>query len=131
MLETYLAKDNNELVSLAKDAYSRIMPFCKKLYNNEKDGVIVLFTFIITAVGADCELTPRERAFLREVIKVSDELIIKCVNAFNPKMDTLADTLFDNFPTDVRKDLLTFILCVLASDGVTREETEFLRILLA
>ena len=131
LLETYLAKDYDELVLLAKDAYSRIMPFCKELYNDEKDGIIVLFTFIIAAVGADCKLTHRERAFLGEVIKAGDELIIKCVNSFDPKMDVLADTLFDNFPENVRKDLLTFILCVLASDGVTREETEFVRILLA
>lgn len=132
MREIYLAKDYGELVSLAKDAYSRIMPFCKKLYKDEKDSVIVLFTFIISAVGADCKLTPGEREFLREVIKASDELIIKCVNAFDPKMDILADTLFDNFPEEVRKDLLTFIMCILASDrAVTREETDFVRVLLA
>ncbi len=131
-LNYYKNADYDELVCIAKDACVRIIPFLKKIYKNESDAAVVLFTFVISAVGADSKLTSREKAFVKDVIKAGDELITKCVNAFDPQMNTLADSLFDSFPKEIKEDIFTFVLCTFASDGeVNRKETDFARVLLA
>ena len=74
LLQSYVNRDYDDLVDLARSAVDDLMPMLQRTQTEVNAGVLV-YSAIMAAVAADGKLTPLENKFLRDVLSFTDEEI--------------------------------------------------------
>ena len=118
LLQNYVNKSYEELVALAKNSLSILIPYFHSL--NAELGDKAIIHFILTALAVDDGFSELEYKFLCDVLNTNESYDkIKGVVAKNANDQSiaLADTIFDNIPNDnVKAELLNLFLCIIAID---------------
>lgn len=131
MMQDFVNKDYDELVSFGKIALGKIMPILKAV-DTDNDGMFALTSIVLAAIGADGTLTALETKWLKDVMGLQDETIDNMIKLYSSKMEDLTDALFDNAPQDFKGDLAIFVLSILSVDEkISKEETAFVKKLFA
>jgi len=131
LMQTFVNKERDELVYIAKRAMGELLPTCKKV-DPDHEGFYMMTALVLTAIGADGTLTQKEREFLREVLEQDDETISKFIEIYNKGMYELVDAFADKLGTEVKSHVLMLVLSVVSSDEkISPEETAFIKKLLA
>ena len=131
MMQDFVNKDYDELVSFGKIALGKIMPVLEAI-DTEHKGMFMLTSIILASVGADGTLTALENKWLKDVMGLTDETIDNMLKLYNSKMEDLTDALFDNAPQEFKGDLMMFVLSILSVDEkISKEETAFVKKLFA
>ena len=108
LLQSYLNKDYYELVSMARRDFVLLQPICKA-FNEEDNGRYLLASVLLSAIGADGTLTPTERRFLKDVMRVDDATVTELIKLYNKEMPDLTKLLAEKLPAGViRNNLLDF-----------------------
>ena len=130
LLQHYVNLDYSELVGIAKKAMVDLLPACKAV-DKDHNGMMMLTSIMLTAIGADGVLTDLERTFLRDVMDVDDETVSKFIKLYDSRMVSLVDEFADKLNKDVKVNVMTLVLCIASIDEkISREETALLRKLL-
>lgn len=131
LLQSFVNKDRDELVYIAKRAIGELLPICKKA-DPKNNGYNLMAAIVLTAIGADGTLTQKERAFLREVLEQDDEMVSRFIATYDKGMFEIVDAFADNLDRDGKSHVLMLVLSVVSSDEkISKEETTFIRKLLA
>ena len=127
LMQKYVNTDYSMLVDFAKEAVTRLMPFCKAV-DTKNDGYYMLTALILSAIGADGVLSALEKKMLRDVMNLSDESIQKLISMYDSKMPELANYFADNMTADTKADAIMLITVIAAVDEkISREETAFIK----
>ncbi len=131
LLQHYVNLDYEELVEIGTKALADVMPMCKKV-DTEHDGALMLSGILVSAIGADGNLSYLERKFLRDLLRISDENVDTLISLYCDEVVELVDNFVDNLGTDVKASTLTLVIAVAACDEtISRSETAFIAKLLA
>lgn len=127
VLQNYVNLDYPVLVDIAKKALVELIEPCKKVDPDNK-GVMMMTSIMLSAIGADGTLTALERSFLRDVLDLDDDTISKFIKLYDSRMVELVDQFADKLSSDIKVNVTTLCLCVVAVDEkISREETAFIR----
>ncbi|MBQ8894534.1 MAG: TerB family tellurite resistance protein [Clostridia bacterium] len=130
MMQKYVDADYETLVAIAKDSIVELLPTCKKV-DTEHEGMFMLTSIVLSAIGADGVLTAKEKQFLRDVLGLSDEQISTFIKMYSSKMVDLVDKFADDLSQDIKIQTISLVLSVASVDEkISREETAFIRKLL-
>ncbi len=130
-LQSFVNKDYDELVFIAKKAIADLQPACVAV-DKDNDGFFMMTSIILSAIGADGTLTEKERALLRDVLSVSDEAISKYIKLYDKKMVDLVDSFADSLSTEIKSSVMMLVLSIMCSDEkISREETALIHKLMA
>ncbi len=133
ILQKYVNLDYEDLLSLAKKNFEKIMPYFNSIAK-DGNGSSVCVAFISACLAADGELSTLEIRFVNDLVGshltraelfgITQELIDG--GAFD-----LADAVYDACPAEIRNDLLSFCLCFCAVDeSISTKELAFIKRLL-
>ncbi len=129
-LQAFVNKPYDQLVDIAKNAIGKLHPACAAV-DTDNNGFFMLTSIILTAIGADGTLTDKERAFLRDVLGISDETISKYIKLYDKKMVDLVDSFADDLNTEIKSHVMMLVLSIMCVDEkISREETALIRKLL-
>ena len=127
LMQKYVNTDYDMLVSLAKEAVTRLMPVCKKV-DPDNNGNYMLMSLILSAIAADRKLTPLESKMLSDVLNLDNADIQRMIGMYKSEMVGLADYFADNMGEDTKADTIMLITTIAAVDEtICKEETEFIR----
>ena len=130
MMQKYVDADYETLVAIAKDSIVELLPTCKKV-DTEHEGMFMLTSIVLSAIGADGVLIAKEKQFLRDVLGLSDEQISTFIKMYSSKMVDLVDKFADDLSQDIKIQTISLVLSVASVDEkISREETAFIRKLL-
>ena len=131
LLQEFVNKDYDELLNLAKQAVTRVLPVCKSV-DEQNNGIGALTAILLSAVAADGKLTRLEAQFLGDITGLDAAGVDKLTDMYSGKMVELTDLLADKFSKEVKADIMILVTCLAACDEtISREETAFLRQILA
>ena len=131
LLQEFVNKDYNELLALAKQAVTRVLPVCKSV-DEQNNGIGALTAILLSAVAADGKLTRLEAQFLGDITGLDAAGVDKLTDMYTGKMVELTDLLADKFSKETKADIMILVTCLAACDEtISREETAFLRQILA
>lgn len=131
LMQEFVNKDYDELLGLAKQAVSRVLPVCK-LVDEQNNGIAALTAILLSAVAADGKLTRLEAKFLGDITGLDANGVDKLTDMYSGKMVELTDALADKFSKETKADIMVLITCLAACDeSISREETAFIRQILA
>ena len=126
MLQTYVNTDYEVLVSIAAQAAEDLLPVCA-LLDSENKGVMLLSCIVLSAVGADGQLTDAEYRFLSDVLKLDTDLLHHYVKMYDADMEKIVDNFADNMNVATKTDIISLICAVSACDEtISRTETSFI-----
>ena len=130
LMQEFVNEDYDTLVEVASNAVSEILPTCKEV-DQENDGFLMLTSIVITAIASDGNLTSTERRFLKDVFGFTDDHVDTLVEMYDKEMFNLVDSFADAF-TDIKATVLVLITAIAACDEtISREETAFIRDVIA
>ena len=131
LLQTFVNKPYDELVTLAKQAVVNVLPACK-MVDEENNGIGMLTAILLSAVAADGKLTRLEAQFLSEITGLDAAGIDKLTDMYSSKMVDLTDLLADKGGNELKAHICMLIVCLAACDeSITREENAFIRQIMA
>lgn len=127
LMQEFVNKDYDELLNLAKQAVSRVLPVCKTV-DEKNNGIGALTAILLSAVAADGKLTRLEAKFLGDITGLDADGIDKLTDMYTGQMVELTDVLADRFSKETKADIMVLITCLAAVDEtISREETAFIR----
>ena len=131
LMQEFVNKDYDELLALAKQAVTRVLPVCKTV-DEQNNGIGALTAILLSAVAADGKLTRLEAQFLGDITGLDAAGVDKLTDMYTGKMVELTDLLADKFSQETKADIMVLVTCLAACDEtISREETAFLRQILA
>lgn len=131
LMQKMVNTDYEDLVGLAREAVSRLMPHCKAV-DTEYDGFFMLTALILSAIGADGKLTGLEKKMLQDALGVDEDNIQKLIGMYDSRMVELADHFADHMGDDVKADALMLVTAFAAVDEkISKEETGLIKKLMA
>ncbi len=131
MLQDFVNKDRDELLFIAKRAMGELLPYCKKV-DPDNDGFFMLTAIILTAIGADGNLSALERSFLRDVLEQDDDTISNFIKMYDKRMFETVDKFADALGSEVKAHVLMLVISVASADEtICKEETAFIKKILA
>ncbi|MBR6593891.1 MAG: hypothetical protein IKK83_01710 [Clostridia bacterium] len=131
MLQKYVDMEYEELVGVAKLALPDVLKACRAV-DAEHDGLLMLASILLSALGADKKLSAKERRFLQDAVNLQGEGIDKLVGLYDSQMEYITDRFVDTMPNEIATSTTILVLCLLACDGVISvEENAFIRKLIA
>ena len=131
LMQTFVNKDYDELLTLAKEAMVRVLPICK-VVDEENNGMAMLTSILLSAIAADGKLTGLEAKFLSEITGLDAEGIDKLTDMYTGQMVELTDLLADKGGDDLKANILLIVVCLAACDHtICREENAFIRQIMA
>lgn len=131
LMQEFVNKDYDELLALAKQAVTRVLPVCKTV-DEQNNGIGVLTAILLSSVAADGKLTRLEAQFLSDITGLDAAGVDKLTDMYSGKMVELTDLLADKFSQETKADVMVLVTCLAACDEtISREETAFLRQILA
>lgn len=132
VLTNYKKLEYSELQKRARDDYALLLPVFSSLAGDQS-GKRCVIIFVGAALAADGVLSLPERAFLCELLNITDEEAERFMKKhMGEKAASLADRIFDICSPQMKEVLLDFCLCFLAVDkDIPPEEISFITRLLA
>ena len=131
LMQEFVNKDYDELLALAKQAVTRVLPVCKTV-DEQNNGIGALTAIQLSAVAADGKLTRLEAQFLGDITDLDAAGVDKLTDMYTGKMVELTDLLADKFSQETKADIMVLVTCLAACDQtISREETAFLRQIMA
>ncbi len=131
ILQDIVNKEYDELLNIAKRALAEILPACKAVDTNN-DGMIMLSSIILSAIGADGNLSAKERQFLRDLLGFSDEQVSNFIKLYNGNESDLVDMFVDTIQGEVKTSTVLFVCAICAVDEtVSADEIAYIKKLLA
>lgn len=131
LMQTFVNKDYDELLTLAKEAMARVLPICK-VVDEENNGMAMLTSILLSAIAADGKLTGLEAKFLSDLTGLDAAGVDKLTDLYSDKMEDLTDVLADKIPTEQKADMLVLITSLAACDEtISRDETALIRKIMA
>lgn len=131
LMQEFVNKDYDELLALAKQAVTRVLPVCKTV-DEQNNGIGALTAILLSSVAADGKLTRLEAQFLSDITGLDAAGVDKLTDMYTGKMVELTDLLADKFSQETKADIMVLVTCLAACDEtISREETAFLRQILA
>ena len=128
LLQQYVNKDYDELLSIAKGAVNRLLPLCRKHITAPNGDKIMVMWTVLAAYGADGVLTATERRFVCDLLEIDNESLDTLSKKYSSIVSDSVNSLADNTERDIKDAVLTLILAVSACDEkISRQETEFIR----
>ncbi len=126
-LQQLVNKEYPEIRKLAASALADILPILQKI-DSDNNGMILLHAVIMSAIGADGKLSPKESQLLHDLTGMNNEQIDKFTDVYSSKMVDLCDKFADALNADLKASTVLFLACIAAVDEkISREETAFLR----
>lgn len=133
ILQEYVNLSYEDLLSLAKKNFAKIMP-CFNSIAKDGNGGSVCVAFISACLAADGELSSLEIRFVNDVTNsqlTREELFNITQEFIDGGAFALSDAVYDACPAEVRGDLLSFCLCFCAVDEtISANEVAFIKRLL-
>ncbi|MBE6761217.1 MAG: hypothetical protein E7551_02920 [Ruminococcaceae bacterium] len=127
LMQKYVNTDYSVLLSLAKEAVSRLIGPCRTV-DPQYNGNYMLCSLVLSAIGADGVLTALEKKLLGDVLGLDEQGIQKMLSMYNSGMPDLANHFADNMGEDTKADAIMLITIFAAVDEkISREETAFIR----
>lgn len=127
LMQEFVNKDYDELLALAKQAVTRVLPVCKSV-DEQNNGIGALTAILLSAIAADGKLTRLEAQFLGDITGLDAAGVDKLTDMYSGKMVELTDLLADKFSKEIKADIMILVTCLAACDEtISREETAFLR----
>lgn len=131
LMQEFVNKDYDELLALAKQAVTRVLPVCKTV-DEQNNGIGALTAILLSSVAADGKLTRLEAQFLSDITGLDAAGVDKLTDMYTGKMVELTDLLADKFSQETKADIMVLVTCLAACDEtISREETAFLRQIMA
>lgn len=131
LMQKYVNTDYSVLTDLAREAVRRLQPACKKV-DPEHNGNYMLTSILLSAIGADGQLTALEKKMLQDVMGLNDAEITKLIGMYNAQMADLCNHFADNMGEDTKADTIMLITCIASVDEkISKEETAFIKKLFA
>ena len=131
LMQEFVNKDYDELLALAKQAVTRVLPVCKTV-DEQNNGIGALTAILLSSVAADGKLTRLEAQFLSDITGLDAAGVDKLTDMYSGKMVELTDLLADKFSQETKADIMVLVTCLAACDEtISREETAFLRQIMA
>lgn len=130
LMQDMVNEDYGTLVNIASSAVSDVLPVCKQV-DEENDGFLMLTSIVITAIASDGTLSATERRFLKDVFGFTDDHVDTLIGMYDKEMFNLVDKFADSFD-DIKASVLVLVSAIAACDEtISREETAFIRDILA
>lgn len=131
LMQKFVNEDYDTLVALAKNALGKVLPACQAV-DPDHEGMLMLTSIVLAAIGADGTLTAIERKFLKDILGLDDEQVTKLIGMYSSQMVELVDKFADDISSDVKTDTVMLVSAIAACDEkISREETALIRKLLA
>lgn len=131
LMQEFVNKSYEELLSLAKQAVVNVLPACKAV-DQDHDGIAMLTAILLSAVAADGKLTRLEAQFLSDITGLDAEGIDKLTDMYTGKMVDVTDLLADKGGDELKANICMLIVCLASCDEtISREETAFIRQIMA
>ena len=140
LLQKYVDASYETLLEIANQNFSNLMPVfeevAKKAHGDDNNGGAEIMVPIMCAtLAVDGRFTELEYNFFKDLVgsKMSYEQVKSVVaNYANEEGFALVDGIFDACGSELKSELLSFVLCFLAIDQtISSEETAFIKRLLA
>ncbi len=130
MLE-FVNLDYDSLLELAKKSIKSLHPICKAI-DPENDGVLLLSSIVLSAIGTDRRLSEKERQFLSDTLSFNSREIDEYFSLYSPEMENLVDAFADEISEDTKLHVVTLVCAIAACDEtISCEESAFIKKLLA
>lgn len=130
-MQKLVNSDYETLLTFAKQAITQLLPICKTI-DPKNNGFLMISSIVLSAIGTDGKLSPKETDFLRDCLGLNDEQIVKYVNLYSPEMEALVDKFADEISTEIKLYTVTLVSAIAACDEkICREETAFIRKIMA
>ena len=125
VLQQIVNEDYNTIVQLASVALNRIISFMKEAGMSDDMGTSMLYSLVHLGVGADGELTDKEKQFLRDVFKLSGSLDDFLDSGSIEVSQLKTEVMFAVLDTEYKAHVSFFLFCLFAVDEkVSREEMQ-------
>ena len=127
LMQKYVNTDYSVLVDLAKQAVERLKGPCRTV-DPQHDGNYMLFSLVLSAIGADGVLTALEKKMLGDVLGLDESSIQKMIAMYDRQMPDLANHFADNMGEDTKADAIMLVTTIASVDEkICKEETAFIR----
>ena len=133
LLQTYVNKSYEELLSIAKAALVEVKPYCQAM-DTKNNGVMMLLTILMSSVASDGKFSERELQFIGDLTGLSRQNILTVLEVCmsDPTAALLTDAFADKQDANGKAAVCSLVLCVIACDGrITVEENSFIRAIMA
>lgn len=123
LMQEMVNEDYKTLVGLAKSSIADIMPVCKKM-DDEHNGIFLLMSIMLTAIGADGKLSNLERDFLIDVLGLNNSQISDFIKLYDSRMVELTDKFVECLDSNEKAAAIMLVTATCAVDEtIKREET--------
>lgn len=119
LMQEFVNKDYSELVGLAKAAARDVLPACAEI-DEDGNGRDLLLFVMITAIGADGDLSEQEYAFLKDMGYTYEE-VKGALGAYSSDMVNMVKSFFEfHEGSEIAESLYIVILCAASCDGTIK-----------
>jgi hypothetical protein len=127
ILQDYVNKDYQELVSLAAQSFDVLYPAFVEAFGKD-DATLMVASFMASSLSADGSLSQRETQFICDLLGADASFAQNLYNLDGQgQASDLADKIFDSVPEQFKSHLLNLCLCFLACDEtISRTEVAFI-----
>jgi uncharacterized tellurite resistance protein B-like protein len=127
LLQKYVNTDYNTLVACARDSLNKVTPLFEAL-DKDHNGSLLLVAILNAGIGADGQLTVKEKAFLHDAFGLEPATIDNLISLFTGKEFDLIDILHDKLDGDAQFHVFNIVAILAACDEtISRDEINFLR----
>lgn len=128
ILQDFVNKDYNELLSIAKRASADILPYCEK-WDKTDEGAFLLLNILIASVNADGKISDLECKFIAELTGSTQETVRAVGVEILPELaENFVDLFVDSLELKEKSIAFTLIAAILACDKrIIVEENRFIR----
>ncbi len=131
LMQKYVNADYDTLVHLAQTAINNVLPACKAM-DQDNNGLFLLTSIILSAIGADGVLTGLEKKLLHDALGQDDATIQKFISLYDSRMAELVDAFADACNDEIKANVLMLVTAVAAVDEkISREETALIKKIIA
>ena len=126
LLQKYVDTEYNVLIGLARQSLDTLEPFFQKRHGEK--ATIVIIAILNAGIGADGQLTAKEKQFLEDAFGIKPETVELMIDAYNGKEEDLVNAIHDNVEDDIKYHLFNLVAILAACDNtISRDEIAFLK----
>lgn len=120
------SKSYNELLSLATNLTGNLLEDFK-IYSPEYNGKFIFFTIVLSVIGIDGNLSPTERRFIGDFLRLNDSEIQQFIAIYRPETADRVIDFANRLTKEKRATFCALIATIAACDKtITREEYAYL-----
>ena len=126
-LQSLVNKDYDELIVLAKMAMVDVLPYCKKV-DEENEGIVMLTSILMAAVATDGKLSGLESKFIGELTGLDSDKILALASSSPAKTAELVDRFADVLSAEGKASVCMLVATVMACDErISAEENAYIQ----